>query len=230
MYLNCHTYFSFKYGTLSPEALFEEARKNKVRKLAITDINNTSAFLDMYRICLENREEYELDVVPGIEFRDDEELLYIGIANSNEGFGELNRILTHANINKEKLPVRPPETSHVFFIYPFGKFPPGELKENEFMGVRWKDARRIATNGLEAHIGKLVIWHPVTFSDKVSYNVHRLLRAADRNTLLSKLSTENQADTDEAMMPESELLKHYWDYPQIISNTRHLLESCEVHY
>ena len=75
MYLNCHSYFSFKYGTLSPQELFAEARKNKVRKLVLTDINNTSGYIELLRICNENRDEYQLQIALGIEFRDENDLL-----------------------------------------------------------------------------------------------------------------------------------------------------------
>ncbi|MDZ7649518.1 MAG: PHP domain-containing protein [Cytophagales bacterium] len=47
MYLNCHTGFSFKYGTLPIKTLFEEAKRCGVHKLAITEINNVSSYLDM---------------------------------------------------------------------------------------------------------------------------------------------------------------------------------------
>ncbi|MFM7430436.1 MAG: PHP domain-containing protein, partial [Flammeovirgaceae bacterium] len=54
MYLNCHTGFSFKYGTLPIKTLFEEARRCGVHKLAITEINNVSSYLEMLRQCHEN--------------------------------------------------------------------------------------------------------------------------------------------------------------------------------
>ena len=80
MYLNCHTYFSFRYGTLSIEGLFDEARRCGVHKLALTDINNTSGYIEMLRICDQNRKEYDLEIVLGIEFRTEGRLLYIGLA------------------------------------------------------------------------------------------------------------------------------------------------------
>jgi DNA polymerase-3 subunit alpha len=43
MYLNCHTYYSFKYGTFGPEELLQEAKAKGIPTLALTDINNTSA-------------------------------------------------------------------------------------------------------------------------------------------------------------------------------------------
>ena len=45
MYLNCHTYYSLRYGTIKPEQLLAIASENGVQTLALTDINNTSACL-----------------------------------------------------------------------------------------------------------------------------------------------------------------------------------------
>jgi len=42
MFLNCHSYYSFKYGTISPEHLAEGASRRGLTTLALTDINNTS--------------------------------------------------------------------------------------------------------------------------------------------------------------------------------------------
>ena len=81
MYLNCHTAFSFKYGTLPVLSLFQEARRCGVRKLVLTEINNVSSYIEMLRICQENKclpgstltkydkEGYDLEVALGIEFR-----------------------------------------------------------------------------------------------------------------------------------------------------------------
>ena len=54
MYLNCHTAFSFKYGTLQVHDLFNEARRCDVHKLVLTEINNTSSYIEMLRLCAEN--------------------------------------------------------------------------------------------------------------------------------------------------------------------------------
>jgi DNA polymerase III alpha subunit len=72
------------------------------------------------------------------------------------------------------------------------------------------------------------VLHPVSFRDKTGYNVHRLLQAVARNTVLSKLGQEHLADAGEIMMPESELLSYYWQYPRIIANTKNLIEQCRV--
>ncbi len=90
MFLNCHSWFSFHYGTLSIEKLLEEAQRLGVRKLVLTDINNTSGVLDFIRLA----PKYGVEPVVGIEFRQGDDVRFIGIAKNNEGFEELNRFLS----------------------------------------------------------------------------------------------------------------------------------------
>src|SRR5690606_3377355 len=103
MYLNCHTAFSFKYGTLTVQRLFDEARRNGVHKLVLTEINNTASYIEMLRLCAEyaagpggqltkfGEPSYPLEVAVGVEFRRDNRLLYIAIARNNKGFERINR-------------------------------------------------------------------------------------------------------------------------------------------
>ncbi len=230
MYLNCHTYFSFKYGTMSPEALFNEPRKNQVHKLVLSDINNTSAWIEMLRVCRDHTEEYDLEFVPGIEFRAGDRLLYIAIAMNNEGFLEINDHLTGHNLNNTFPGEKAPAFSNAYVIYSLGTWHPSMLRENEFIGVKPHETRLIVSMDLEAFTHKMVIWQPVTFTDKISHNVHRLLRAIDKNTLLSKLPADCQAREDEVMSPGPDLLKNYWQYPEIIANSQQLLETCSIRF
>ncbi len=228
MYLCCHTHFSLLYGTLSPAELFLEAQRNMVRKLVLCDINNTSAFIEMERICIENRSEFDLEVIPGIEFRRDYQFLYAAIAINEHGFEEINQFLSRYNLQEVPLPDRPPRFSQAYVIYPAGSKNPEEMHENEFIGIRIPDLNRIHTLGLKHAEDRLVIWHPVTFANRTGYNVHRLLRAVDSNTLLSKLPAESLAPAGEYMIPETDLLKYYWQFPTLISNTKMIIETCHV--
>lgn len=51
MYLNCHSFFSLRYGTLSVEKLVEEGVKNQISALALTDINNSTGMMDFVTEC-----------------------------------------------------------------------------------------------------------------------------------------------------------------------------------
>lgn len=78
MYLNCHTYFSLRYGILSPEALVQAAVERGVTSMALTDINNTSCTYEFVRRC----REAGIRPVLGLEFRREGQLLYIGLART----------------------------------------------------------------------------------------------------------------------------------------------------
>ncbi len=230
MYLNCHTYFSFKYGTLSVETLFEEAKRCGVRKLVLTDINNTSGYIELLRICKERRDEYDLQVALGIEFRQDDQLLYIGIAKNNRGFEQLNGYLSRHNVNELPLLKRAPNLEDVFFIYPKENIPQVLLRSNEYIGLKINDLNKLITSPVKNLLQKAVILHPITVKDKLSFNIHRLLRVIDQNTLLSKLDTSLQADPNEYMIPENELKHYFKNYPEVIRNTEVILEQCEIHF
>ena len=76
MYLNCHTYYSLRYGTIKPEQLLAIASENGVQTLALTDINNTSACLDIVRLS----KKYKVKPVLGVDFRNRAQQQFILIA------------------------------------------------------------------------------------------------------------------------------------------------------
>ncbi len=256
MYLNCHTGFSFKYGTLPIKTLFNEAKRCGIHKLALTEINNVCSYLEMLRICDENKARangltkfqkapYDLDIAVGIEFRGKENaLLYIAIAQNNNGFEKLNRFLSYHNREGKEFHERAPEIENVFFIYPFKKFFPEQLRKNEFIGVRSDELPAFSLDSsAKEFIHKFVALHPVTFlppekavdkktkKSKLIYrdhNVHRLLRCIANNTLLSKLPEHHQANKNEFMLTESELQDEFDDFPQLFVNAKKLLDQCSI--
>lgn len=240
MYLNCHTSLSFRYGTLTAEELLGEAQRCGVSKFVVTEINNTSSYVELMRIIRQMRREMLgagaesgsvvcPDIAVGIEFRHDGQLLYVGIAKNNAGFEELNRFLSFHNREGRRLPVAAPPFENCVVVYPFRKIEPEKLREYEFVGVRLSDIGALAIDrAYPAHREKFVLLQPVTFKDKVQFNIHRLLRAIDKNTLLSKLPAHEQADPDEVMIPESQLEARLADFPDIVTNSRAILSACSL--
>ena len=127
MYLNCHSYYSFKYGTMSPEQLLAEAKRLGIDKLAITDINNTSGILDFFRLA----PKYNIKPIAGIDFRNGTGQQFIGLAKSMNGFKEMNDFLSAHLQSKEPFESCAPEFNDVFIIYPFGNAPQ-KLRSNEY--------------------------------------------------------------------------------------------------
>src|SRR5690606_25310250 len=138
-----------------------------------TDINNSSGSLDFFR----KGRDAGLNVLAGMEFRNGDDLLYIGIARNNEGFRELNEWRTSHNRDERTLPRRAPDCAQVYFVYPYRSVGVTDLNENEYIGIRPGELNLIR---MEAAINmdRYVILAPVTFSKK-DIRLHYQLRAID---------------------------------------------------
>lgn len=229
MYLNCHTYYSLRFGTFSEVELLQLAQQNHVTQLVLTDINNTSAGLNFVR----KAPEFGVRPLLGIDFRNGVQPCFIGIAQNNEGYLELNDFLSHHLHHELKIPDRAPSFKHAFVVYPFEQVLLNELEnflDHEFIGISIKDLRRLPFSRLAAQRHKLVVQQPVTFRNKQDFNAHRLLRAIDNNVLLSKLSSDQEADEEEKMYPVQNLAAAFSDFPFILENTEKLLNSCTIHF
>src|SRR5690606_35379019 len=75
-----------------------------------------------------------------------------------------------------------------------------------------------------------VVLHPITFSTKKEYNLHRILRAIDNNTILSKLAQDDICRKSEYFKPENELIKSFEYHPEIIENTKKILRRCSFEF
>lgn len=226
MLLNCHTYYSYKFGTLSIEQLIQETTANGYQTLALTDINNTSACIEFIRQC----SGHNIKPVVGIDYRNGAQQQYVGIAKNNDGFRELNEHLTEHLHSGKEFSSKAPLLTNAYIIYPLGDIKPHELRKNEYIGIRPDQVSKIVIGKLKNFQEKLVILQPVTFRHKRDYNVHRLLRAIDNNTLLSRLPKSEEALPNEIMLNHDKLLEIFKDFPQIIKNTLRLISSCSIHF
>ncbi|TVZ26789.1 DNA polymerase-3 subunit alpha [Gillisia sp. Hel_I_86] len=229
MYLNSHTWFSLRYGTFSIEALCELAVKHRVKSLAVTDINNTSGCLGFLKIA----SEYGIKPLVGIDFRNGVSQQYVGIARNNEGFRQLNEHLSiHLHVQKE-FSAKAPLLKDCYVIYPFEKVVALKktiFEENEFIGISVESLRKLKFSHYLKFSKKLVLLQSVSFRSKKDYNAHRLLRAIDNNTLLSKLPKSEQGSLSEQMLGQEELEASFKGFEHILENTRKLMKSCDVKF
>src|SRR5687768_9224038 len=130
MYLNCKTYFSFRYGTFGTEELVKHAVKAGATCLAITNINNTCDTWDFVSFC--NKEN--IKPVAGAEIRNGEIFLYILLAKNNNGFFLINRFISDHLQRGTSFSRRPEFDNDVWIIYAAGNLSATELKENELIG------------------------------------------------------------------------------------------------
>ncbi len=230
MYLNCKTYFSFRYGTFATGELVKATVNNGVTALALTNINSTCDIWDFVKHC----QEEGVKPIAGVEVRNGDKLLYILLAANNNGLAWINDFLSaHLQVGKPF-----PETAAVepyftdvwdgFVIYPLGTKTPAELFNNERIGVLPSEVNKLFGLDLKLYLDKLVIRQPVTFQNKAYYNVHRLLRAIDSNMVLSKLPAETVCREDEYFISPDKLITAFRQYPFIVTNTYRLMDSCNI--
>jgi DNA polymerase-3 subunit alpha len=229
MYLNCHSFYSLRYGTFSEIDLLELAKQNHISSLVLTDINNTSACLNFIR----QSKKYNIKPIIGIDFRNGAKQKFVGIAKNNEGFYELNTVLSHHLENKIELPDKAPRFSNVFVIYPFETVLELEISSfetYEFIGVSIDEIKKLRFSKLKAFQDKLVIQQTITVRNKRDFNAHRLLRAIDNNCLLSKLPETEECKPNEIMVSKEDLEIAFSDFPYIIENTLNLMSKCIINF
>lgn len=223
MYLNVHSQYSLRYGTMSIKTLVEEAQARGITQMVLTDINNSTGVMEFMRECRKNK----IKPIGGIEFRRDKKLLYIGIAKNKEGMKELNDFLSEHNLSAKELPDEPWSFKNAYVIFPFGHQAP--LKDNEYIGVRFDQLHQLYNRELQ-NPGKLVVLQPVFVAHKIGYRLHEYLRGIDLNTLITMVEKEDKCKETDLFMKLGELEGKFSKYAFILDNTRRLMDSCTMDY
>ena len=226
MYLNCHSYYSLRYGMMSVEQLVQNAIAAGAESIAMTDINNSTGIPEFAGESARNN----IKPVAGIEFRNDNELQYIGIARNNNGLRELNEFLSKHNFEKTPIPFPAPGFSNACTIYSLKKTPDRKLLDNERIGIRPGEINRLVTLTESLDKNLMVLLQPVTFASNDDIFIHKSLRAVDNNILLSHLQPSQCAGEDEFFKTLSYEKQIADKYPWIVNNTRKLLEDCSLNF
>jgi DNA polymerase III alpha subunit len=211
---------------MSVEQLVESAVRVNAETIVMTDINNSTGMPEFVREC----NNAKIKPAAGIEFHDHNKLLYIGIARNNEGFRELNEFLTKHNFNKTPLPFPAPSFANAYIIYSLNQKINRKLADNERIGVRPNEVNSLLTLQTNVPRQSMVVLQPVTLSCNGDIPVHKSLRAVDNNILLSHLRTDQHAAADEQFKEQKQLDNIYSGYPGIITNTRKLLNDCNIEF
>ena len=248
MYLNCKTYFSYRYGTFSTEELVKAGAGVGATALALTNINSTADAWDFYEFC----GQQGIRPILGAEVRNGDAFCYILLARDIQGLTGIHRFLSGYLQEGRPFPGRPgPEdrvllTEEVWIIYALDTLAPEALDAQELIGVRPAEVNRLFGKSVQAYADKFVVRHPVTFQapesagggsgaasrDRLqkneSYRLHRLLRAVDKNTLLTKQQPGDLAAPDEYFHTPAQLMTMFQAYPTLLTRTLQVMESCEV--
>jgi len=226
MFLNNHSYYSLRYGTMSPEQLIATAKELGIKKLALTDINNATAIPEFVKLC----KQEGIRPIAGMELRQKNRPLYIVLAKNPSGFRYINTFLTKHNLESIPLPDRFPLNEDTFAIYPFSQNPPLSPGQNEFIGIEHKQLHKLISSPLARLKDKLVILHPVSIATPDDMPLHYHLCAINQNVVLSLLDTTHCAQPHHQLIAIPALKSLFAQYPEIIHNTEALMEQCDMDF
>lgn len=222
MFLNCHSYYSLRFGTLSPNQLAEGAFASDVENIALTDVNNTAGIPEFYFACRKNG----VKPIAGVDIRSKDNFqLFVLIAKNNEGLAEINKYLTEINRKKRKRDELP-QFNNVYVVIPLENVRKTGLSENEYIGVRPSQVKSLLSSPLSCLLSRMVMLCSVSFRKPTDFDLCRHLRAVDNNILISQLPKDIHCSKDDIFTHPKYLREIYSDYPQIVINTMKLLNSC----
>lgn len=225
MFLNCHTYHSLRYGTISVEDMVQLAVNYKLKVLALTDINTVTGIYQFYKLC----QDHGIKPIAGVDIRVENKQFYICLAKNPKGIAEVNKLLTDYNCDGIEIPKINPPLENCFVIYSLYNRPE-ILLEHEYIGIRQDELNLLVNPELKSLTHKMVILHPVTFKTDEEYKLHKVLRAIDNNTLLTKLTENDYCKNNELFTDKKLLLEQFEHYPEIIENTRQVVSRCSFDF
>lgn len=225
-----HSYYSLRYGVLPPKEVLKHYLEGGFPYALLCDVNNTAATLDFIRMA----REAGIPPVAGIDFRIGARRRFLAIARNNEGFRQMNALLSECSAEGRDFPMPPSALSDCLIIYPFREAAwPDCLSKNEYITVEPTDLPRYriwsAAEG-RSHAAKTLAIPTMSFRHKRDHNIHRLLRAIDNNSLLSKLPLEQQAGAGDLYRSRRELEALYENFGELLQRADLLLAECRLDF
>jgi DNA polymerase-3 subunit alpha len=176
-----------------------------------------------------------------VDFRTGNRQDFIAIARNNEGFQNINYYLSEFLLYGKNTPagqsLRASTIKNTYIIYPFKNAPKRKLRSYEYIGVNhtelfaFQNTVQAALQGnSNGDKSKYIALNTVTFRNKRDFNAHRLLRAIDKNALLSKLPKEEQGEPHHSFYSDEELLTLYDGYEFLLENAQKLLSGCNLYF
>ena len=105
MLINTHSYYSLRYGVVSPKDWINFFKSKPWTHMALTDINNTSACMTTLYLL---KNEPNKNAVIGVDFRNGIQQKYVVLAKNWEGFKQINDHLSWNLAHKVKFSNRAP--------------------------------------------------------------------------------------------------------------------------
>ena len=170
-----HTAYSFRFGVLEPKDVLSLAEMHGCNPLILAEINGTAGILPSLQLA-------KLPIQPAVDLRIGGIRMAVLMPESPLGFQQINAWLSQARPRQiEDLP----QLMDVRTIYPLARAPERRLRADEWIGIEESEQRRAERH---PEPQRCLAWGTMAFRGTGDFNSHRLLRAMELNTVLSKLT------------------------------------------
>ena len=244
--LAVHSYYSLMWGTCSPEKICAVAKQRGYRRLAITDTDNLYGLWPFLKYC----EQEDITPIVGAEVTDSAKkprfqpgeptgrradksstgYRAICLVENDQGYRNICRLLTRRHMDPlfDLKSVVPSYAQGLVIITPH----PELLIPWHESGLTVAGMVTEKPNGTAFELRKisrflgipLVAVPGSFFTDPHDFKIHRMLRAIDLNTSLSRLKPEDTAPSGAWLSPASEYAERFAVWPEVLRSTETLAE------
>jgi DNA-directed DNA polymerase III PolC len=238
--LHSQSNFSFKYGTMSFERLADLSIENGFDAACLTDRDGLYAAVEFYKYCL----ECGIKPVVGVELETEcgRLLLY---AKNNDGYSNLCRLVTEVKLHRKPLTR---ETLNYLSDGVLAMIIDSDLSDKsdhpeDLKEIYGEDLYvKIENNPIDGDLSGLkknlriaerleikpVAANRVAFENHDDYYTHQVLRAIDKNCLLSDLENGDTASRSAFFRNQKEIEKLFEDFPAALYNIGEVIEKCNL--
>lgn len=231
--LHVHSNYSILKGTSRIEELIDEAKKNQLSALALTDTNGMYGLIQFAKAAIECGIKPILGCL--IDQPEDESVYAILLAKNNDGYEDICKIITSRKLNDDfnlQTMLNGP-LENLFVITPSIKLLERiGRKENVYAELiitnRNKNyAHKLYSFVVENKI-KIVATNPIYFLQAEDYELHKAVSAIRLNKNLDNLLSEEIVDEEFYFRNLSEAEKIFRKIPEAVYNTEYIAENCNV--
>jgi error-prone DNA polymerase len=229
IHVHVHSNYSFCRGASRIEGLVDAALARGMDALALTDTNGLYGLVWFLQCAAERG----LRPIAGAELRADGEHAVI-LARNREGYRTLCRLLTRRHLEPGFSLSRALQADREHILVLSDQVPLlgalGRQNGTEQLYVELNDpvAETALLKFARASGIPVVATNDVHFVDPADFPLHRLLRAIDLNTSLSRIPKEELAGEDRWLKPPEVMARRYPHLRQALENSLRIAEACSA--
>lgn len=224
-HLHLHSHYSLLRGTASPEELCAAVKAQGSDAIALTDTNGLYGLV----LFLEAAKDHGLRPIIGAEIRTDDQRA-VALVKDRQGYANLCSILSEYHLNEDFI-LSQSLLNHscglVIFSSSQDLLKQLVYKVEDLYGelVSGPEANPVLTFCRKHHLPP-VATNRVHFIQRGDYPLHRLLRAIDLNTTISRLAESEVESESTYLKAPREMAESFFFCPEAIENTVRIAKKC----